>query len=59
MSRKNDILFIGFGAFAPRPYPIIFVIKFIITMIRVIVADIRVIFWEIVTLSSALEFVIM
>ncbi len=60
MSRKNDILFIGFGAFAPRPHPIIFVIRFIIAMIRVIIADIKVNFWEMLTfLSGFSEFVIM
>ena len=60
MSRKNDILFIGFGAFAPRPYSISFAINAIIALMRVIVADIKVNFWDRLTfLSEFLEFVIM
>jgi len=39
MSRKNDILFIGFGAFAPRPYPISFAINVIIALMRDIITD--------------------
>ncbi len=39
MSRKNDILFIGFGAFAPRPHSISFAINVIIALMRVIIVD--------------------
>ena len=60
MSRKNDILNIGFGAFAPRPYSISFAINVIIALMRVVIADIKAIFCEVLTfLSGFSEFVIM